>query len=321
MPLYNFYFRRLDKMQQGAYNTFKSALIAHKRKITFEFIPNIHQALSALKHDCAAELYYVNWSNVEQCVSFISSECKIIFAPKYLFTDTEVKALNLKIEKIVSKFSRIQDRSLQCRKVHDWLTLNVRYDNDETEKHIFRCNNHNIIGPLIERKSVCEGFAKAYQFILNRLGIDCMTVCGRVMKSEQEYYKDYHAWNIIVLNGKRYNVDVTWDKPLELNGKKRPTYGYYCVPGKMFGDHISGLSICCDGLEENMFYKAGRLFSSMKELKEFLIKPNKYDLSLIYVLGLQYDMVLNAVKKYGKYKYRIIRTSKWDKCGMLTLVK
>lgn len=52
-----------------------------------------------------------------------------------------------------------------------------------------------------------------------------------------------------------------------------------------------------------------------------MINSNKYDLSLIYVLGLQYDMVLNAVKKYGKYKYRIIRTSKWDKCGMLTLVK
>lgn len=321
MSLHNYYFRRLDKMQQGAYNTFKSALFAHKKRIFIDFIPNIHQALSALKHDCSAELYYVNWSNIEHCISFISSKCKISFMPKYLFSNDEVKAFNLEIGKIINAFSQIVNKSLLCRKVHDCLTLNVCYDSDETEKHKFRCNNHNIIGPLIEHKAVCEGIAKAYQFILNRRGIDCMTVYGRAMKSEGNYNKDYHAWNIIALNRKRYNVDVTWDRPIDLNGKKYPTYGYYCVPGKMFRDHISGLSVSCNCLKENLFYKAGRLFSSVKDLKELLNKPNKYDFSMIYVLGLSYETVLKAVKKYGKYKYRIIRTSEWEKCGMLVLVK
>lgn len=321
MSLRDYHYRRLDDMQNGAYTFLKSALIAHKKRIVIDFIPNIHQALSALKHDCAAELYYVNWTGIENRVSFISSRCKIAFTPSYLFTSTQIAEYNKQIDKLVREFIKCKGESNLCRKVHDWLSMKVRYDSDEVDKHKYRRNNHNIIGALIERKAVCEGIALAFQYILNRLGVDCMTVSGRVMKSEKNYYKDYHAWNVVSLNNENYHVDVTWDHPIEINRKKYPTYGYYCMPTRLFQDHIFGLNIKCSSLEENLFYKAKRLFTSAKELKAFISKRNPYNCCIVYISNLLQDTIDRIIKKNSMYNYKVVRTTQWSQSGMYILFK
>lgn len=52
-------------------------------------------------------------------------------------------------------------------------------------------------------KVVCEGYSKAFQYLCDLSGIECYTVSG---------YADggRHMWNIVVLDGKSYHVDVTW---------------------------------------------------------------------------------------------------------------
>ena len=48
-------------------------------------------------------------------------------------------------------------------------------------------------------KVVCEGYAKAFQYLCDLSGIDCYSVTG-----------SDHMWNIVVLDGKSYHVDCTW---------------------------------------------------------------------------------------------------------------
>ena len=52
-------------------------------------------------------------------------------------------------------------------------------------------------------KSVCAGYARAFQLIMQKLKIPTYYVLG--------FAKEDHAWNIVKLNGRYYNVDLTWD--------------------------------------------------------------------------------------------------------------
>ena len=55
---------------------------------------------------------------------------------------------------------------------------------------------------------VCDGYAKAYAYALNKLGIPTLTTGGHA--------NGPHAWNYVYLNESWYFVDLTWDQ--NLNG-------------------------------------------------------------------------------------------------------
>lgn len=99
---------------------------------------------------------------------------------------------------------------------HDRLILHTKYDEEVvcvdpvTGKHSLsgttsKQNSYNPYGPLVERIGVCQGYAIAYNLMLNYLDIDSEYI-GSV--------KANHAWNIVSIDGKRYIVDTTHDDPL-----------------------------------------------------------------------------------------------------------
>ena len=61
-----------------------------------------------------------------------------------------------------------------------------------------------LYGSLVEGKAVCEGYAEAFQYLLQRMGIACQ-ICTGQSKGE------LHEWNIVPLGGSYYHVDTTWD--------------------------------------------------------------------------------------------------------------
>ncbi len=57
-------------------------------------------------------------------------------------------------------------------------------------------------GPLIFGYGSCTGYTDAYNYLLKRVGIKAGMASG-----------NKHAWSVVQLDGKWYNVDTTWDHP------------------------------------------------------------------------------------------------------------
>jgi len=88
--------------------------------------------------------------------------------------------------------------------VHDYFCTHYEYDKVRLDNDTIPNNSYMLDGVMVYRIGVCQSYAFAYQFVLNRLGIECTTVSSDAMD---------HMWNLVKLGGRWYHVDVTWDDP------------------------------------------------------------------------------------------------------------
>ena len=80
--------------------------------------------------------------------------------------------------------------------LHDYLCKTVTYDESYSADEAYNA--------LIYGRADCGGYADAYRRLLLAVGIRCCFVLGYAGN-------DSHAWNMIMLDGKCYFTDVTWD--------------------------------------------------------------------------------------------------------------
>ena len=98
----------------------------------------------------------------------------------------------------------------------------------EYDSTISKDNIYNIYGALVNRCTVCEGYARSFKDIMDDLNIPCLIACGTGINSTGE--TESHAWNYVMLDGKWYAIDVTWDDPIIIgNGRVGDSikYRYY----------------------------------------------------------------------------------------------
>lgn len=80
--------------------------------------------------------------------------------------------------------------------VHDALADRISYN-------LHASMSQSAYSALVNGQTVCAGYARAFQYIMQQLGIPCYYCTG--------YAGESHAWNIVMLDDGYYNVDVTWD--------------------------------------------------------------------------------------------------------------
>lgn len=69
----------------------------------------------------------------------------------------------------------------------------------------------NIRGALINKRAVCEGFARAGLFLCQRAGLRCIYVEGQLLTSSTNETWGNHAWNFVEVDGEWYLMDLTTD--------------------------------------------------------------------------------------------------------------
>ncbi len=131
--------------------------------------------------------------------------------------------------------------------VHDYIINNTDYDTTLSKQNIY-----NIYGTLVNRKSVCEGYAKSFKYIMDELGIPCTLVIGKATNSEGQ--SENHAWNYVQLEGAWYAIDTTWDDPISNSGVVNESSKY-----KFFLKGITEMSK--DHTPSGQFSEGGKTFT------------------------------------------------------------
>ena len=115
-----------------------------------------------------------------------------------------IEQFNSKVDEILGK--TIKDDMTEVEKalkLHDYIVLNTKYDlSGEIEDYNDGISAYDI---LVMGNGVCQGYAQAYGYLLDRIGIESMMVTSEIMA---------HAWNLVKIDGEWYHVDVTWDDPV-----------------------------------------------------------------------------------------------------------
>ena len=154
--------------------------------------------------------------------------------------DVEIAINKVELEKELIKQNINGDIYGKLKYVHDYLVDNISYEK-EIESH----NNYNIYGTLINKKAVCEGYAKTFKYIIDDFKIPCVVTFGQAQNSSGQ--TEDHAWNYVQINNNWYAIDVTWDDPIIIgNGylTKAKKYKYFLKgANSFFTDHVEDGSI------------------------------------------------------------------------------
>ena len=132
--------------------------------------------------------------------------------------------------------------------VHDYLVDTIQYESSLSKENIY-----TIYGALVNRECVCEGYARAFKYILDELHIPCVMVIGTATNSQGE--TENHAWNYVQLNGNWYAVDTTWDDPVVIGGgtaSEESRYKYFLVGREVIDQ---------DHKPSGQFTEGGKVFS------------------------------------------------------------
>ncbi len=146
---------------------------------------------------------YVNiQSTVNNGIWTGTIQCKM----KYFTTAEQEAAMDDKIAEVMNSKLDLAGKSEyeKIKSIYDYICFHVYYDYDE-EKEKFL--NHSAYAALVKGKAVCNGYAQLFYRMALEAGLHARYVGG--IASQGASIK--HAWNIVEIDGRYYNLDATWD--------------------------------------------------------------------------------------------------------------
>ncbi|MBQ9142462.1 MAG: hypothetical protein IJX63_11850 [Lachnospiraceae bacterium] len=186
---------------------------------------------------------------IEVCGSYNADIQECILRKEQIETETDKLLAQAPVE--ASDYEKI-------KYVYETIIYQTEYDLEAPD-------NQNIHSVFIGKASVCQGYAKATQYLLGKLGVKCTLVQGKVSEGEG------HSWNMVKSGEEYYYVDTTWgdasytsdgelleEDALEIN------YDYLCVTTEqLFKTHTPEQETTlpvCDTLEDNYYIREGCYF-------------------------------------------------------------
>ena len=192
------YYHMLDEKGQHLYRQIcanADAMNAAFEPIETVTVPEIKNVLMAVYND-HPELFWLN--TIFTCKYDKNKICVELTLDFNMTEDERIRSYRNFYNMTNSILSEVENLGTyeRERRLHDILIQRIEYDGGADM-------NQSAYSALVEGKSVCAGYARAYQYLMQRLGIPCYYCTG--------YAGEEHAWNIVALDDGYYNVDLTWD--------------------------------------------------------------------------------------------------------------
>ena len=202
-PSYYPYFSMLGPGAQDAYSMIYDGLYSGQTSIKLSggmSAQDVKDAFNMVLLD-HPELFWVrtdfNYSYVEVTGAVTSAQFYF-----YDFASTPERLEQAKREfeaaanAIISGAGRLDTYAEKEVYIHDAI-------NETCEFNVNARYSQSAYSALVLHSSVCAGYARAFQYLMQQLGVPTYFVIG--------WGGELHAWNIIKLDDEYYNVDCTWD--------------------------------------------------------------------------------------------------------------
>lgn len=225
-----FYYYRstLDSTMQQAYDLLRAGILEGKSKIQMTVPVSVNDIFGLYKMVLfdSPELFWCEINGARY--AYNNKGLVTAFLPSYNDLSKDIAGNTTKLEAALAEpLADIWSLSTNAEKAkyaHDYLTHHVNYD-------LNALYSQTAYSALVNHSSVCAGYAHAFQYLMQQVGIPCAYILGYVPGG-------YHAWNIVKLDGEHYAMDVTWDDPLGAAPGKY-YYNYFNITDqKISADHI-----------------------------------------------------------------------------------
>lgn len=179
------------------------------------------------------------WSNYEASRLCYQYPDYYLYEITYAFQYNDTAQQELEVQNEINKIiadNKLAEKSdyAKIKAIHDIICQRNKYDYVNLGNTDYK-PQFTAYAALFDGKSVCQGYALLFYRMAKELGLDARIISG-----------PNHAWNIVKLDGKYYEVDCTWDdsvydNPNASNGNYwsgRVIYDYFLRGSTDFEDHI-----------------------------------------------------------------------------------
>lgn len=165
------------------------------------------------------------------------------------------------VDKILNELPENAGDYEKAKFAYDYVIQHTKYDLNSQ-------NNQNILSVFLDGRSVCSGYTKSVQYLLQKMDIPSATILGRV-GSER------HSWNFVEVNGLYYYIDATWGDSSYYAATGSDTgisdinYDYFLVTYDMLcKTHVIENVIDpppCFSMVDNFYVREGLYFSAVSD--------------------------------------------------------
>lgn len=304
---------KLSEEEQELYLEIRDALVQFEEDVKLSSCDKeeISHVFQCVLNDHPEIFYVEGYTYTEYTLGDILK--KITFTGSYRFNQEEIAQKQRLIDNYVNQclggMPENADDYTKVKYIYEYLIHHTEYDAAVED-------NQNICSVFIEGRSVCQGYAKATQYLLNKAGVFATLVLGRVVGGEG------HAWNLVQIDGQYYYVDTTWgDASYQAvggtgyPGEKIPTinYDYLCVPTAQMNlthtlDNVVELPEC-NSMAANYYVREGFYFTEWNEEQVERIFREEYEKGSAYVTlkcvsnGVYRQMQEALIERQEVFKY------------------
>ncbi len=227
----------LSENEKKVYNQLCSAIENFKPSVTSFAAPVNTASIEKVVDYIAKDRPQYFWMNSGASWTFdsVTKNVKAVNL-KYCYTQSQVQSMQKQIDSVVNgicaKIKPGMSNYDILLTVYESLINMIDYDTvglNAQEKNGLKAGDadelRSIYGAFVNKKSVCVGYARATQYILQKYGIECVLVSS--IESED------HAWNLAKIDGEYYHIDTTWGDGSNTDASKnhshRVNYDYLCM--------------------------------------------------------------------------------------------
>lgn len=213
-----YYYNTLTEAQKDSYITLYYSALDFDESCKVQISEDdLMLVIDAIMYD-NSEIFWLTGS-----CSYYVNEGYVEVVQEYRYTEDEAKQITKKLEdKIDSIISEMPDYKTDFEKelyLHDYVCDNTIYDEATMET-----TGHTAHSSLLDGKTVCEGYARAVQMLLDEVGIENHLIIG---EASDDSGTDLHMWNIVKIDGYYYHLDPTWNDGAFTDAQG---YFYFNVP-------------------------------------------------------------------------------------------